>query len=133
MIPFIAKGVYDFLPKWLFIAIAAALGAWLIANAFQIGGLKGQVTKLTAERNAAITNYVRCQANEVTLNTAIDRQNAAVAAVRDAAATKAREAEKAASDARAVAESHRRRADRLAAARPQSCADVSDLIDGAAR
>ena len=133
MIPFALKGLWDFIPKAAIAVLALALGCFLIAANVKVAGLKGQVTRITAERNTAIANYARCQANEVTLDVALSRQNAAVAAVRDEAARIARNAEKAASDARAVAESHRRRADRLAAARPQSCADLSDLIDGASR
>ena len=133
MIPFALKGLWDFIPKAAIAVLALALGCFLIAANLKVMGLKGQVARITAERNTAIANYARCQANEVTLDAALSRQNAAVEAVRVEAARIARNAEKAASDARAVAESHRRRADRLAASRPRSCADVSDLIDGAAR
>jgi len=129
MIPFIAKGVYDFLPKWLFIAIAAALGAWLVANAFQIGGLKHKLVSATAERNAAIANYLQCQANEVTLNTAIDRQNAAVAALKVDDARRAREAEKALSEARRATATANRRIGSIMAARPSGAACVADDAD----
>lgn len=133
MISFALKGLWDFIPKAAIAALALALGCFLIAANLKVAGLKGEVRKLTAERNEAVANYATCQTNRVTLDAALSRQNAAVAAVRDEAARIARNAEKAASDARAIAESHRRRADRLAAARPQSCADLSDLIDGASR
>ena len=94
-------------------AVALALACFLIAGMVSTAGLKRQLAKSEKAVAALRVDLLTCRANRVTLESAIDRQSAAVVAMRDAAATKARAAEKAASDARAVAESHRRRADRL--------------------
>lgn len=114
-------------------AVAVALACFLLATSLQVVGLKRAVAVAEKKADNLRTDLAQCRANTNALEDAIFRQNAAVTAAKAEGDRKAALAEKAASDARAVAESHRRRADRLVAARPRSCADVSDLIDGAAR
>lgn len=132
MIPLIAKGIYDWLPKWAFIALAAALGCFLIGASFQVTGLKHKIGKLTAERDAAIANYARCQSNRITLEAAVSSQNAAVEAWRKEAADRSREAEKAMQRARAGAVEANRRAEAI---RRQVSSDAcgDDLILGSVR
>ena len=115
--------------KWAAVILAPVFLCLLIANAFQIGGLKGQAIKLTAERNATIVNYTRCQANEVALTTALSRQNDAVAALRDADAQQAADAAKAVSEARRATDDANRRVARIMAARPSGAACVADDAD----
>ena len=127
MIPFIAKGVYDWLPKWAFIALAAALGGFLIAANLKVMGLNRKVAAVTAERDAAIANYARCQSNRITLETAIEAQNSAVEAMRADDARRAREGEEAMRRARAGAVEANRRAEAIRGmVSQQACGD--DLI-----
>jgi low affinity Fe/Cu permease len=113
-------------------AVAVALGLWLAVVLIQNGGLKGEVTARTAERDAAIANYARCQSNRITLETAVSSQNAAVEAWRKEAADRSREAEKAMQRARAGAVEANRRADAI---RRQVSRDAcgDDLILGSVR
>ena len=129
MIPLIAKGIYDWLPKWAFIALAAALGCFLIGASFQVTGLKHKIGKLTAERDAAIANYARCQSNRITLETALSSQNAAVVAMREADAQQAADAAEAVSEARRATDDANRRVARIMAARPSGAACVADDAD----
>ena len=114
------------------VACAVALACFLLAASLQIGGLKREVTARTAERDAAIANYARCQSNRVTLETAVSSQNAAVEAWRKEAADRSREAEKAMQRARAGAVEATRRAEAI---RRQGSRDAcgDDLILGSVR
>ena len=113
-------------------AVAVALACFLLAASLQVVGLKHKVGKLTAERDAAIANYARCQSNRVTLETAVSSQNAAVEAWRKEAADRSREAEKAMQRARAGAVEATRRAEAI---RRQVSRDAcgDDLILGSVR
>lgn len=93
--------------------VAIALACFLIAVGLQNLGLKGQVRKLTGERNEAVANYARCQSNRITLEAAVASQNAAVEAWRKEAADRSREAEKAMQRARAGAVEASRRAEAI--------------------
>lgn len=110
-------------------AVALALACFLVAVMLQSAGLKGKVAKLETTVANLQVDLRQCQANRVTLEASIDRQNAAVTALSEEAARKARAADKAVRDARAVAESERRRAERALAAKPKTCADLSGLLE----
>ena len=114
------------------VACAVALACFLLAASLQIGGLKREVTARTAERDAAIANYARCQSNRITLETAIEAQNSAVEAMRADDARRAREGEEAMRRARAGAVEANRRADAI---RRQVSRDAcgDDLILGSVR
>lgn len=110
-------------------AVAVALACFLLAASLQIVGLKHKIGKLTAERDAAIANYARCQSNRITLETAVSSQNAAVVAMRDADAQQAADAAKAVSEARRATDDANRRVARIMAARPSGAACVADDAD----
>ena len=113
-------------------AVAVALACFLLAASLEIVGLKYKIGKLGAERDAAIANYARCQSNRVTLETAIQSQNAAIEAVRADDARRLREGQEAMRRARAGAVEANRRADAI---RRQVSRDAcgDDLILGAVR
>ena len=94
-------------------AAAIALACFLLAAFLQIVGLKHKIGKLTGERNEAVANYVRCQSNRVTLETAIAAQNSAVEAMRADDARRLREGEAAMRRARAGAVEATRRAEAI--------------------
>ena len=93
--------------------VAITLACFLIAVGLQNLGLKGQVRKLTGERNEAVANYLRCQSNRVTLEAAVASQNARVKAWQDEAVNRSREAEAAMRRARAGAVEANRRAEAI--------------------
>lgn len=115
--------------------VAITLACFLIAVGLQNLGLKGQVRKLTGERNEAVANFTRCQSNRITLETAVSSQNAAVEAWRKEAADRSREAERAMQRARAGAVEANRRAEAIMAARPtaDACESANRLILEAVR
>ena len=94
-------------------AVAVALACFLMAVGLQNLGLKGQVRKLTGERNEAVANFTRCQSNRVTLEAAVASQNARVKAWQDEAVNRSREAEAAMQRARAGAVEANRRAEAI--------------------
>ena len=93
--------------------VAITLACFLIAVGLQNLGLKGQVRKLTGERNEAVANFTRCQSNRVTLEAAVASQNARVKAWQDEAVNRSREAEAAMRRARAGAVEANRRAEAI--------------------
>ena len=130
MIPFALKGLWDFIPKAAIAVLCAVLACFLIAANLKVMGLNRKVAAVTAERNAAIANYARCQANEVTLTTALSRQNDAVVALREADAQQAADAAKAVSEARRATDDANRRMGAILRARPgaDACASADALI-----
>lgn len=86
--------------------------------------------KAEAARVAAVADLRTCQANRAALTTAIDRQNAAVDALKREGEAKVAESRKAVSAARSVAESHRREAARILAAKPKgdACSAADALV-----
>lgn len=94
-------------------AVAVALACFLIAVSLQNVGLKAAVRKATAQRDAAIASYAMCQANRVTLETAVASQNAAIEAARADDARRMREGAEAMRRARAGAVEANRRAEAI--------------------
>jgi hypothetical protein len=84
----------------------------------------------TAER--AMTSLTTCKANTTTLETALEAQSRAVAGLKAESDRRVAQSAKAARDARAVAESARRHADRVLAMRaPEDvCAGALDVLRG---
>jgi len=115
-------------------AAAAVLLVLLVAAQLQIGGLKRDVARLTDRiehpRTGLQARLATCRAEARGLRGSLDRQSAAVAAWKAEADARQRAAEKAAHDARVVAESLRRRVAEILAARPGEnvCASADALI-----
>jgi hypothetical protein len=84
----------------------------------------------TAER--AMTSLTTCKANTTALEASLERQNRAVAAITSESKARLAQSAKAARDAKAVAESARRHADRVLALRaPEDvCAGALDVLRG---
>jgi hypothetical protein len=84
----------------------------------------------TAER--AMTSLTTCKANQTTLEAALEAQSRAVAGLKTESDRRVAQSAKAARDARAVAESARRHADRVLAMRaPEDvCAGALDVLRG---
>jgi membrane protein involved in colicin uptake len=84
----------------------------------------------TAER--AMTSLTTCKANATTLEAALEAQSRAVAGLKAESDRRVAQSVKAARDARAVAESARRHADRVLALRaPEDvCAGALDVLRG---
>jgi hypothetical protein len=84
----------------------------------------------TAER--AMTSLTTCKANTTTLEAALEAQSRAVAGLKAESDRRVAQSAKAARDARAVAESARRSADRVLALRaPEDvCAGALDVLRG---
>jgi len=129
MMLFALQGFWNFIPKAALGVLCAVLACFLVAGAVSNAGLKREVTARTAERDAAIANYARCQSNRITLETALASQNAAVVAMRDADAQQAADAAKAVSEARRATDDANRRVARIMAARPSGAACVADDAD----
>lgn len=130
MIPFALKGLWDFIPKAVFAALAVALGCFLIAASIQNAGLKGKIRRAEITIGNLQVDLRQCQANRITLTDALGRQNAAVAAMRDADAQQAADAAKAVSEARRAADDANRRMAAIMRARPGAdrCASADALI-----
>lgn len=127
MFLFALQGFWNFIPKAALGVLCAALACFLVAGAVSNAGLKHKIVKLTAERDAAISNYARCQSNRITLETAVEAQNSAVEAMRADDARRAREGEEAMRRARAGAVEANRRAEAIRGmVSQQACGD--DLI-----
>jgi len=92
-----------------------------------------RVVAVVKERDRALSDLGACRTNTATLETVIAAQNAAVDRLGKAGDRMARAAETAVRDARRAGEAHRDAAARTLAARPQSCDDLSGLIEGGAR
>jgi membrane protein involved in colicin uptake len=102
----------------------------------------GQCTRaLKAERRAdkaeavadkAMADFTTCKANTTTLEAALEAQSRAVAGLKAESDRRVAQSAKAARDARAVAESARRHADRVLAMRaPEDvCAGALDVLRG---
>jgi len=90
---------------------------------------ENRVTKAEATAERAMTSLTTCKANTDGLLAAIERQNASAESVRRETDAKLAASRKAASEARAVAESHRRSAARILAERvgPDVCADADRI------
>ena len=113
-------------------AVALALACFLIAGMVSTAGLKRQLAKSEKAVAALRVDLLTCRANRVTLESAIDRQSAAVTAMRDADVARGHEAERAMQRARAGAVEANRRADAIRRqVSTEACGD--DLILGSVR
>jgi hypothetical protein len=90
---------------------------------------EGKVTKAEAVAARAMADFTTCKANADGFLAAIERQNASAEAVKRETDAKLAASRKAASEARAAAESHRRSAARILAERvgPDVCADADRI------
>jgi hypothetical protein len=121
------------------LVVVVGFGAWN-RNAQHKHDLPAMVDAAThqpwkAEALAAQRDLGTCRTNTATLEASLGRQNAAVEALAKASATRVAQSAKAASDARAVAESYRRSAAGVLAAKagPDRCASADEVILGAVR
>lgn len=109
--------------------LAALAYVWIDSGA-TIRALGDQVTAITAQRDAARSDLTQSRANGIALTAALERQNAAVDALRAAGEARTAELTRLAADARRSAASARARADAILA-RPgtgDACADARALI-----
>ena len=95
-----------------------------------------QLAKAEKARAVAVRDLGTCRTNVETLKGSLDRQNAAVNALKAESDARQRASAKAVKDARAVAESHRRSATAILAAKPEGddlCKAADLLIIGSLR
>lgn len=112
--------------------------AAVLALALSVGqctrALKAEraLAKAEAAAERAMTSLTTCKANTTTLEAALDAQSRAVAGLKAESDRRVAQSAKAARDARAVAESARRHADRVLAMRaPEDvCAGALDVLRG---
>lgn len=112
--------------------------AAVLALALSVGqctrALKAERALAKAEAVAAkaMADFTTCKANTTALEAALDAQGRAVAAIERESKARVAQSAKAARDARAVAESARRHADRVLAMRaPEDvCAGALDVLRG---
>jgi uncharacterized protein HemX len=119
----------------LAVALAIALATVTLTKNGQIRELRGQVETVTKQRDDARRDLVQCRANRVTLEGAIQRQNAALEAARLQGEARAAELVRVAERARVDAQSARARANGILARRGTGnhCADAEALIREAIR
>ena len=93
---------------------------------------EGKVVKAEAVAAKALGDFTTCKANTTTLEAALEAQSRAVAGLKAESDRRVAQSAKAARDARAVAESARRSADRVLALRaPEDvCAGALDVLRG---
>jgi hypothetical protein len=93
---------------------------------------EGKVVKAEAVAAKALGDFTTCKANTTTLEAALEAQGRAVAGLKAESDRRVAQSAKAARDARAVAESARRSADRVLALRaPEDvCAGALDVLRG---
>ena len=93
---------------------------------------ENRVTKAEATAERAMTSLTTCKANTTTLEAALEAQSRAVVGLKAESDRRVAQSTKAARDARAVAESARRHADRVLAMRaPEDvCAGALDVLRG---
>jgi hypothetical protein len=93
---------------------------------------ENRVTKAEAVAARAMADFTTCKANTTTLEAALEAQSRAVAGLKAESDRRVAQSAKAARDARAVAESARRHADRvLARPAPEDvCAGALDVLRG---
>lgn len=115
------------------IAIAAAV-FFLVTSLTAFGlwqSTKGDLKRVTGERNVAQQELGACKVNRQTLTAGIEAQNAAIGQMqRDAEIARA-EGDKRLQDALRTAQTFKARAERLSRAKPSSgdlCASARDLI-----
>jgi hypothetical protein len=112
--------------------------AAVLALALSVGqcsrALKAEraLSKAEATAERAMTSLTTCKANTTTLEAALEAQSRAVAGLKAESDRRVAQSAKAARDARAVAESARRHADRVLAMRaPEDvCAGALDVLRG---
>lgn len=119
------------------IATAAALGLAVLLGVtrVELAGSRHHAEGLEASISAPVTGWAArlatCQANGVTLKTALDSQNAAVGRLKAESDARLAQSAKAVSAARSVAESFRQQAAATLAAKPTSpdaCKAAAALI-----
>ena len=115
--------------RWTAVVLTPVLACLLIACSLGKAAETKRADRAEAARDRALKDLGTCRGNVMALDAAVARQNAAVSAWEAEAARISREGLKAVSDARAAAESERRRADRALAAKPKSCADLSGVLE----
>jgi len=92
----------------------AVLGAlWLLHHDGYVRGAKHEHVAMQKKLDVAALNLSTCKANGLTLQTAIDRQNAALTAIQQVGDAKLAQAEKAAHEALSVAEKARKSRDAI--------------------
>jgi len=130
MILFALQGLWNFIPKSAFAILAAVMGCFLIAASIQNAGLKGKVRRGEIIIGNLQVDLRQCRDNRQTLTDALTRQNAAVEALKADDARRAREAERALSEARRATAAANRRVGSIMAARPgpDACESADRLI-----
>ena len=110
--------------------VAVLLAFWLGLAQFQLAATRGDLKAARSDLSAAQADLKTCRTNTTALKADIDKHNRAVDALRAEGDAKVAVSAKAASDARSVAESLRRNADRILTAKPgpDLCKSADALI-----
>lgn len=124
-----AKAAYGFIPKIALLVLAGVLAWFLFGASLEAAAERRRADGLKGERDAAIARVGACQAGQAALAAGIAAQNLATVDLALDAQRRTAAAERSLAAERAAGEAVRRRAETLAALRPRSCAEASDLID----
>ncbi len=112
--------------------VAVMLAGALAWQTVALGFVRYELAGAVEARDKAQTDFTTCKANTTTLEAALEAQSRAVAGLKAESDRRVAQSAKAARDARAVAESARRHADRVLAMRaPEDvCAGALDVLRG---